>query len=100
MSEFVVESFVNDIGQTVNPGDDVIYVGTSSTFTEVRRGKFAGVYYQKHSWNLNAPAVICAVKVDNVPDRVYWYDPETKTGVHYNVLRTAYLPLKRVYKIA
>lgn len=45
MSELVVEPWTNDIGQTINPGDVVVFAGTSSGNTSMRRGVFAGVRY-------------------------------------------------------
>lgn len=46
MSELVVESWTNAIGQTINPGDEVIYVGTGySHSVTVKKGKFGGVRY-------------------------------------------------------
>ncbi len=44
-ADFRVESFTNDIGQTINPGDDVIFVGTSWGNSRVKRGTYQGVYY-------------------------------------------------------
>lgn len=45
MSEFVVEPWTNDIGQTINPGDEVIFAGTSWKQTRIRKGIFGGVRY-------------------------------------------------------
>jgi len=45
MSELVVESWTNDIGQTIHPGDEVIFVGSSYKSTNVKKGIFGGVYY-------------------------------------------------------
>jgi hypothetical protein len=45
MSELVVEPWTNDIGQTINPGDEVIFAGTSWKQTYIRKGVFAGVRY-------------------------------------------------------
>lgn len=45
MSELVVESWNNEFGQTINPGDEVIYAGTSWKRTTMRKGIFAGVRY-------------------------------------------------------
>jgi hypothetical protein len=44
-SELVVESWTNDIGQTIHPGDEVIFVGSSRKNTSVSKGIFGGVYY-------------------------------------------------------
>lgn len=99
MSDFAVEAYTNEFGQLLNPGDDVIYVGKKWGESRVCKGRFAGVYY-KTWWNKDAPAVICALKVDNIPDRKWIWDRITKTGYNVDILRTAYLPLKRVYKLA
>lgn len=45
MAELVVEPWANDIGQTINPGDEVIFAGTSWKQTYIRKGIFAGVRY-------------------------------------------------------
>lgn len=46
MSELVVEPWTNAIGQTINPGDEVIYVGTGYGHSvSVKKGKFGGVRY-------------------------------------------------------
>ena len=49
MSEFVVESWTNEFGQTINPGDEVIYAGTSWKSTSIRKGIFAGVRYDNRT---------------------------------------------------
>lgn len=45
MSELVVEPFTNEFGQVINPGDEVIFAGTSWKQTRIRKGIFAGVRY-------------------------------------------------------
>ena len=45
MSDLVVEPWTNEFGQTINPGDEVIYAGTSWKRTTMRKGIFAGVRY-------------------------------------------------------
>jgi hypothetical protein len=45
MSELVVEPFVNEFGQVINPGDEIIFVGTSWKQTQIRKGVFGGVHY-------------------------------------------------------
>ena len=45
MSEFVIEPWTNDIGQIINPGDEVIFAGTSWKQTHIRKGIFGGVRY-------------------------------------------------------
>lgn len=45
MSEFVVEPFTNEFGQVINPGEEVIFAGSSWNQTYIRKGVFAGVRY-------------------------------------------------------
>ena len=49
---FEAVSYTNHIGQTLNPGDTVIYVGTSYKNTSVKIGVFSGVYKEPgHKYN-------------------------------------------------
>lgn len=118
MSDFKVESYTNEFGQTINPGDDVIYAGTSYKSTTLRAAKFAGVYYDNvrksvHRVNENGDPVLnergyriwdtvsnyepVAVKVTDVIDRFYHY--EEKKYVEGVRPRPAILPYMRVYKL-
>jgi hypothetical protein len=45
MSELVVEPWTNEFGQVINPGDEVIFAGTSWKQTSIRKGIFGGVRY-------------------------------------------------------
>ena len=45
MSEFVEEAFVNEFGQKIEPGEEVIFAGSSWKSTSIRRGTFKGVRY-------------------------------------------------------
>jgi hypothetical protein len=45
MSELAIEPFTNEFGQVINPGDEVIFAGTSWKQTYIRKGVFAGVRY-------------------------------------------------------
>lgn len=125
MSELVAEPFTNHIGQVINPGDEVIFAGTSWKQTRMRKGVFAGVRYADvrryrpaldadgnpimeerygRKYQKNEAYVtreVVAVRVDQV-NRGHKYEyvngKYTKTGeVRYGV---STLPLKRVYKIA
>lgn len=49
MSEFVVEPWTNEFGQVINPGDEVIYAGTSWKRTTMYKGVFAGVRYNNRT---------------------------------------------------
>lgn len=116
-AEFCVEPFVNEIGQTINPGDQVIYVGTSWSSTHVKRGIYEGVYYRtrdRYFYNretkktelVSGKRAIDAVRVGGVPGRHgVWnngagYKQGQKNEYTYvDVFRKAILPLKRVYKV-
>src|SRR5260221_13305141 len=89
---FKAEPFVNMFGQTLNPGDDVVYVGTSWQNTTFKKGKYAGVYYGRPWYELNEPLKVMALKIDNIADKRYDWSNTIKTGVWIDVVRTAYLP--------
>ena len=96
-----VEPYTNEFGQTINPGDEVIYVGTSWKTTSVNRGKFAGIYYNKVGYGVDVGKIVqSAVKVEGIPaKRFVWDDFKNKTWHYEEYLRHARLELKRVYKI-
>ena len=113
MADLVAEAFTNELGQTIQPGDEVVYVGTGYGHSvRVRTGKFAGVYYDvgrhylkdekggyirdehgrpKHEMK----QYVKAVRVDGIPSKKYDY----KARQYTDTIRCAILPLKRVYKI-
>ena len=113
MTDLVAEAFTNEFGQTIRPGDEVVYVGTGYGHSvRVNKGKFAGVYYSMGRYYLkdekgqyirdeNGKAqyemkrYVKAVRVDGIPSRSYSY----KTRQYTDTTRCAILPLKRVYKI-
>ena len=113
MADLVAEAFTNEFGQTIQPGDEVVYVGTGyGHSTRVNRGKFAGVYCatgrtylrdekgaylrdEKGNAKFEMKQYVKAVRVDGVPSKKYDY----KTRQYSGTLRCAILPLKRVYKI-
>lgn len=117
MADLVAEAYTNEFGQTIQPGDEVVYVGTGySHSTRVNRGKFAGVYYstrrvylkdekggylrdEKGNAKFEMKQYVKAVRVDSVPRKTWKYDYTTKTGQHVDHLGCAILPRKRVYKI-
>ena len=117
MTDLVAEAYTNEFGQTIQPGEDVVYVGTGyGHSTRVNRGKFAGVYYatgwtslrdeqgqylrdEKGNVKLEMKQYVKAVRVDSVPRKTWKYDYKTKTGQHVDHLGCAILPLKRVYKV-
>lgn len=82
MNVFEQTSFVNRFGQTINPGQQVIYAGKSYGHTSLVRGVFAGVYT-----NGSGKKVAAAVNV-TYTDR---YTKQTK-------FRVAILPKMNVFK--
>lgn len=113
MADLVAEAFTNEFGQTIQPGDEVVYVGTGyGHSTSVNRGKFAGVYYttgrvylrdnkgaylrdEKGHAKFEMKQYVKAVRVDGIPSKKYDY----KTREYCDTVRCAILPLKRVYKV-
>ena len=103
---FEAESYTNHLGQTLNPGDTVIYVGTSYKNTSVKIGVFSGVY-KKPDRKYNSGTrkyedvglVVSALKITNIKDTRWKYDRDTKQGEDVEITRTACLPLKRAYKV-
>lgn len=45
MTEFVEEAFVNEFGQKIEVGEEVIFAGTSQKSTSIGQGTFKGVRY-------------------------------------------------------
>ena len=45
MTELVVEPWTNEFGQVINPGEEVIFAGTSWKRTSISKGIFAGARY-------------------------------------------------------
>lgn len=45
VTEFVEEAFVNEFGQKIEVGEEVLYVGSSRKRTSICRGVFKGVRY-------------------------------------------------------
>ncbi len=113
MTELVAEAFTNEFGQMIQPGDEVVYVGTGYGHSvRVNKGKFAGVYYstrrhylkdekgqhvrdEKGNVKYEMKQYVKAVRVDGIPSRKYDY----KTRQYSDTVRCAILPLKRVYKV-
>jgi len=89
---FVAKPFVNEFNQTINPGDPVIYAGSSWKQTSIRSGTYEGVYeHPKYG--------VQSVRVGNVADKRYKYNYTTRSGSWEEVKRKAILPLKRVYAL-
>jgi len=92
MKELIKEAYANEFGQIINPGDEVIYAGTSWKQTAINKGVFAGVYK-------NSKDQVVSVRVNDVPYKRWNYDYDLKKGYYTNAKRHSILPLKRVYKI-
>jgi hypothetical protein len=45
MTEFIEEAFVNEFGQKIEPGEEVLYAGSSWKRTHIGRATFKGVRY-------------------------------------------------------
>ena len=45
MTELVIEPFVNEFGQKIEPGEEVLFAGSSYKSTTIRKGVFKGVRY-------------------------------------------------------
>ena len=107
-TEFVVESFTNHLGQVINPGDRVFYVGRSGQSIVTNEAIFEGSYY-RNEWSYRDKEMKrnhSGVRVGNIPGKRWVYDttPEGRyvpgSGRHIDIVRKAILPLKRVYKLA
>jgi hypothetical protein len=45
MTEFVEEAYVNEFGQKIEPGEEILYAGSSQKSTSIRKAFFKGVRY-------------------------------------------------------
>jgi hypothetical protein len=106
VNKFVEQPYTNSIGQLINCGDEVIYVGSSWKNTHVKKGKFAGVYigkthiYDRETKKYYQTEGVVAVKVTGVPARKWTRDVGNGQSGFVDGTRCAILPLKRVFKIA
>ena len=119
VNDFVAESFTNSLGQTLEPGDDVVFV-TSGYTVSIGSGKFEGVYRSPTSKNI-VGSRIGSVPVDYL-ERIFCEDGEhaeevfkgwdektwryiyEKSGRRYNLVprvkyRKSVLQRNRVFKI-
>jgi hypothetical protein len=120
MADLKVVPFVNMFGQTINPGEDIIYAGTSWKSTTFRKGKFVGAYYQNVSrsvvsrdiegniikderghtkYDLVTEYKPVAVKIEQVYGAKWVYNHETKKGDYIPHFRVAVLPRMRVFRL-
>jgi hypothetical protein len=44
-TEFVEEAYVNEFGQTIKPGEEILYAGSTRKSTSIRKAFFKGVRY-------------------------------------------------------
>ena len=110
----LLEPFTNNIGQSINVGDDVIFMATCRKTTYMKTGKFGGILMAKvgkirtddegkHVIE-NGRYVkdyiddVVSVRVDSVSSKKFVYDYKTAKGKYIDVIRSVVLPLKRVYK--
>lgn len=111
-AKFVEKSIENQFGQTINPGDEVVYLGSSWGGTSVRTGIFAGVYMKdtESSWDyaqgrygklIEKPVepYISGYKIKGIKDKCYRWNKNTKTGSYEDVVRTATLHYNRIYRL-
>lgn len=105
-ADFRVESYKNELGQVIHPGDEVIFVATSWQNTQVRRGVYEGAYYMTPYYGKDQTPKLSALKVRYASTKTEWND-----GAGYNYgskdnkwaqvpcTKHARLDLKRVYRI-
>jgi len=115
VNEFVSESFTNDLGQTLNPGDSVVAVTTGYGHTvRVITGKFEGVY-RSHKGQLTGTRIgdvpvksqVREYVEDGAHEETRWDYSVRKfvpTGKRYNLVpklryRKSSLQRNRVFKI-
>ena len=90
--------FINDIGQTINPGDQIISLTTSWSNPHIRKGVYTGLNeknkvqilseFGRYRWVSSKTGEVCRY---NDPDAVFQ---------KYTVPRHSTLNRNRIYKIA
>jgi len=122
VNKFVAESYVNDLNQTLNPGDDVVFVTTGYGHrVSIETGKFEGVYRNLENekvagtriGSVPVPTYKIVYAEDGEHEEMIWngWDPVTrqtiynKTGKRYNRVpvvnyRKSSLQRNRVFKIS
>ncbi len=98
-SKLIEQSWKNDIGQTVSPGDKVLAIATGySHSTRIRQGVFLGTVNGCPSVLVDDTRWGYWVDGKNVG---YYKGTELKIkGEHRAIKRRSTLPAKRVYKLA
>ena len=121
VNKFVAEPYTNDLGQTLNPGDDVVFVTTGYNHrVRIETGKFEGVYRNLENEKFAGTRigtvpihtnerVFCEdgeheEKVMKSWDQKTWQYNYEKTGRRYNLVpvvwyRKSVLQRNRVFKI-
>jgi hypothetical protein len=105
VNRFSAESYTNEFGQVINPGEEVIFAGTGRAYTRLLKAVFDGVYYGKQ-WNSDKEEIV-AVRCGGIAEKkLVWDEPWDRNKkwdeqkYHYEpFFRKAILPLKRVYKL-
>lgn len=49
MSKLIKENYTNKLGQVIKPGDEVIYVGSSYSYTSIKKATYIGYYMNDYS---------------------------------------------------
>lgn len=126
MAELVVEPWTNEFGQTINPGEEIIFAGTSWKQTRIRKGVFGGVHYglvykSREVVNADGNVVkhdngypkresyterdIVSVRVEKVNRGFKYVSGRDENGKYFHNKTdeidygVSTLPLKRVYKL-
>jgi hypothetical protein len=100
--KFEAKPFINHIGQTINPGDQVIFVVTTKwTSNPLKKGIFAGVFlgeerrYDNIHGDYITKTVVKGTRITDVPHYSYKDD----NNLIKEVKRTSVTQLNYVYKV-
>lgn len=86
--QFIEQQFINHIGQTINPGDDVLVISERYDYG-VCQGTYRGVM-------LNHRDKVDAVVVDNIKTRRFNY----KFREYEDTIKKSVFPRMQIYKLA
>lgn len=89
---FSAESYINEIGQRINPGDSVIVVTKSTGRIEVHKGIFEGVNWQSR-YSDNSVPYISSARVSGVPGYRYVKTGEFEEAIDYWTKKTYQRPV-------
>lgn len=93
INEFVAESFANDLGQTINPGDRVAYVTYGYKQVRMRKAWFDGVFKDN-----KGNVVLTRVRGIHDTKSVETGEVKTHTYPHYDWNTRAYVDRSYEYK--